>query len=363
MNAVAVYETGSIISAARVGFGIGTSLRITQGVFLRRQGTTLRTAQNGARNSRADLCWYSSFSSQNCWNPIESLILARGLGTISNSCSPSRRARPTQRVAFFPVGAINGGSRHIGTSKVPATLPVEGRGARAAEGSSSGLRHPLVQRQLLSSRLRDAVHGGRRTGAGRRKQQELQQRQQQIQQQMQQLGLLFQKDTTFLNLENIYLSWMRNGLLATSCAMIAYGLNDWHASVSGMALLSIGGVSLLLGSVRFVLVLPQIAAHCKHARNLRLCWQQLQQPQHLHRQDISHTTKRRHEPDWVTDISVAVHLFVVASVWLLWVVAATGIAGNLPPETRSIISPLVFRRTLRWLESESAQPSDSKSKC
>lgn len=47
-------------------------------------------------------------------------------------------------------------------------------------------------------------------------------------QQKQQLGLAIQKESFLLNFENVYLSWMRNGLLATSCAMIAYSLNDWY---------------------------------------------------------------------------------------------------------------------------------------
>lgn len=260
-------------------------------------------------------------------------------GFCSHSCIPS----------LPRVGFLTDGVRAFRSSSAPAAAGDASDAVQASE-STSMVETLRQKQQALSKELPAAASGSRRMRATRRKQQ------QQAIHQIQQLGLSFHKESTLLNLENIFLSWMRNALLATSCSMIAYSLNDWYSSVSGMALLSIGGVCLLVGTIRLLVLLPRVASHCRFVHRLQCQWQQQQLMQRHETSCMSSGNGSQKFRDWTADVTVALQMFVVISTCFLWAVAATGVAGNFSPEMRNVISPFVCQRTLRSFEREPSNP-------
>ncbi|KAL8427414.1 hypothetical protein Efla_007017 [Eimeria flavescens] len=241
------------------------------------------------------------------------------------------------------------------TEEAQLTLRFFGRGRFA--------RRRLQQQQQKQHQQHQQQHG---------REEENNVQQQGLQQAQQELGLVLQKESALLNLENIYLSWMRNALLATSCAMIAYSLNDWHSSVSGAALLSIGGVFLMLGSLRILLVLPQMSSHCKRIQQLQQRWNLQLHPQRQQQQQLGLVQQQllwngragrgSLQSRWTLDIAFCCQLLIISSVLLLWLLAASGVAASLPPEAKDVLSPVVFRRTLRFFASEAPSEEEGEKK-
>ncbi|KAL8274358.1 hypothetical protein Esti_001680 [Eimeria stiedai] len=334
--------------------------------------------------------------------PISALPFA--CRAINSSSTRSRTFSSSSSLIFQRASLSRGGdiaariSRMPQVAAAPLAVACKARDAACLSKLESGGRLGLVEggcklcacvcvkssrherlRELLQQQQQSVAGDMRGRRVSRRKnlcQQQQQQQEEQeerqrleVQRAQQELGLVLQKETAVLNLENIYLSWMRNALLATSCAMIAYSLNDWHSSISGTALLSIGGLCLLLGSVRVLLALPRIASQCERVRHLQ---QQRQQQQHFPgtQQHRRFSSNRPCGPagvaggplvitQWFTHMAVPLQMVIITCVWVFWLVAASGVAGSLPPEAKTILSPFVFQRTLRFFSRNSSLAQNS----
>ncbi|KAL8429094.1 hypothetical protein ACSSS7_006775 [Eimeria intestinalis] len=356
-----------------------------------------RTFIRSSKSSRT-FCSSSNSNSNSNSSSSSSLIMQRatlcemgGLGALSSSRMPHPKAAPLAAAckARSAVYLSQLESRHAELEGVLQQQLHQQQHYRLQEYQQQLQQHQQQQLQQQQQSVAADLRGRRMSRRNHQQQQQQQeeevvkmQRLSAVQRAQQELSLALQRESAVLNLENIYLSWMRNALLATSCAMIAYSLDDWHTSISGAALLSIGGVCLVLGSVRVLSVLPRMAAHSKRMRHLQQ-QQHHHQQQHKHQQQLPGVEKHRgrrssssHPEDsrsappaaaagdaagdaaaasgavgaagagaaaergpraiaqWFAYMAVPLQMLAIACIWILWLVAACGVAGGLPLEAK-----------------------------